>query len=115
MNFKICFLSLFFILFFSGRLLASESPLEKGRRAYMSNCISCHNKDPNLKGAIGPEVVGVPLEVFESKVLTGKYPEKLPIGFKPRRTTKLMRPLTKLKDNVKDMHAWIESINKTKK
>ena len=89
--------------------------LDKGRRIYFSNCISCHNKDPNLKGAIGPEIKNVPYEVLESKVLTGKYPEKLPTGFIPKRKTQLMRPIPKIKDDLKVLHAWIVSMNKQSK
>lgn len=109
--------SLLFIIIFSGRLYGAESPIEIGRRVYFSNCISCHNKDPNLNGAVGPLLVDSPIEIIESKIMTGKYPQKLPEGYKPKRTTKLMRPLTKLKDNVKDVYAWIQSMktNKTKK
>ena len=93
----------------------TQAEIDKGRRIYFSNCISCHNKDPNLKGAIGPEIINVPYEVLESKILTGKYPEKLPPGFIPKRKTKLMKPIPKIKDDIKALHAWIESMNKQKK
>jgi len=89
----------------------SQAELDKGRRVYFSNCISCHNKDPNLKGAVGPEIKNVPYEVLESKILTGKYPEKLPAGFVPKRKTKLMKPIPKIKNDLKVLHQWIEAMN----
>lgn len=93
----------------------TQNELDKGRRIYLSNCISCHNKDPNVKGAIGPEIKNVPYEVLEAKILTGKYPEKLPAGFIPKRKTKLMKPIPKIKDDLKVLHAWIDSMNNSKK
>lgn len=40
-------------LLFSQLLFGQVKPdLDKGRRLYLSNCISCHNKDPNIKGSL---------------------------------------------------------------
>lgn len=93
----------------------SQTPqLDKGRRAYFSSCTQCHNKDPNLKGSMGPELVDVPLEVMMHKVKTGRYPEVLPKGYTPKRKTKLMRPLPKLEKDVPAIYAWIQSLSKKK-
>lgn len=97
------------------QIALAQVSLEKGKRLYISNCISCHNKDPNMKGAIGPEMVDAPLEVMTAKVMTGKYPEKLPKGFIPKRKTKLMRPITKLKNDIPSIHAWVQSVKKKRK
>ena len=88
--------------------------IDKGRRLYLSNCLQCHNKDPNVKGSIGPEMVDAPLDVMTSKVMTGKYPEKLPAGFVPKRQTKLMRPIPKLKADIPAIHAYVQSLKKKK-
>lgn len=97
------------------QLSFAQANVDKGRRLYFSNCISCHNRDPNLKGAIGPEIVDAPIEIMRTKVLTGRYPEKLPAGFIPKRKTKLMRPIKKLEKDIPDIYAWVQSVKKTKK
>lgn len=91
-----------------------SAAIDKGRRLYLSNCISCHNKDPNIKGSIGPEITDAPLEVMTSKVMTGKYPEVLPKGFVPKRKSRAMRALPKLKDDVPAIWAYVQSVKKKK-
>lgn len=93
-------------------VLKAEVSIEKGRRLYLSHCIQCHNRDPNLKGSLGPEMVDAPLDVMTSKVMTGKYPEKLPPGFRPKRSTRAMRPIPKLKEDIPSIHAWVQSMKK---
>lgn len=91
-------------------LAYAEVSISKGKLLYLSNCIQCHNKDPNVKGSIGPEMVDAPLEVMTSKVMTGKYPAQLPPGFLPKRKTSAMRPITKLKNDIPSIHAWVQSV-----
>jgi len=91
-----------------------EELIEQGKRLYISNCISCHNKDPNLKGALGPEIVDAPLEVMTSKVMTGLYPEKLPEGYTPKRKTKIMKAIPKLKEDIPAIYAWVQSMKQKK-
>jgi mono/diheme cytochrome c family protein len=86
--------------------------LDKGQKVYLANCISCHNKDPNIKGAVGPEIVDAPMEVMMHKVVTGRYPDKLPAGFVPKRDTKLMRKFPKLEADVSAIHAWVQSVRR---
>ena len=75
----------------------------KGESIYKSNCISCHNIDPKLDGAVGPKVFGASKELLETRVLSGTYPE----GYKPLRTTRLMQPLVHLKDDIPALHAYL--------
>ncbi len=93
---------------------ADQALLDKGKRLYMSNCIQCHNRDPNLKGSLGPEMVDAPLEVMVSKVMTGVYPAKLPAGFIPKRKTSAMRKLPHLQKDIPAIHAWLQSVKKKK-
>jgi mono/diheme cytochrome c family protein len=86
--------------------------IEKGKRLYMANCLQCHNRDPNIKGSIGPEMIDAPLEVMVSKVMTGKYPEPLPPGFVPKRKTRAMRPIPKLKEDIPAIWAYVQSVKK---
>ncbi len=98
-------------LFFSFYTFA-QPDLEKGRRLYMANCIQCHNRDPHLKGPLGPDLVGTPIEVMQVKVETGRYPEKLPAGYVPKRKTKAMRKLPHVVKDVPSIYAWINSVKK---
>ena len=102
------------LLLFSSLLLADQATLDKGRRLYFSNCIQCHNKDPNLKGSIGPEMVDAPLVIMTSKVMTGKYPAVLPTGFVPKRKSSAMKKIPKLQNDIPAIYAWVQSVKKKK-
>lgn len=93
---------------------ADPTTLDKGKRLYMANCIQCHNRDPNIKGPIGPEMVDAPLYVMTSKVMTSKYPDPLPPGFVPKRKSHAMRAIPKLKNDIPAIHAWVQSVKKKK-
>jgi mono/diheme cytochrome c family protein len=88
--------------------------LERGKTIYLSTCIKCHNKDPNIKGAIGPEIVDAPLEIMQHKVATGRYPDILPEGFIPKRKTKQMTKFPNLLRDVPSIHAYVQSLKKQK-
>ena len=88
--------------------------IEKGRKLYVANCIRCHNKDPNLRGSIGPELTDAPLEVMYSKVMTGKYPVNLPKGFVPKRKSSAMQAIPKLKNDIPAIWAYVQSVKKKK-
>jgi mono/diheme cytochrome c family protein len=80
-----------------------------GKLIYESNCISCHNKNPNEKGSIGPAQADTPWEVVKVKVVTGRYPEALPPGYVPQRTTKAMRAFPKLEGELPAIWAYLQS------
>ena len=88
--------------------------IDKGKRIWLTTCVQCHNRDPNLKGSIGPETIDAPLAVLRAKVLTGKYPDPLPAGFVPKRKTKAMRPLPQFKNDIPSIHAYVQSVKKKK-
>jgi mono/diheme cytochrome c family protein len=90
-----------------------EEVLAKGKRIWLSACIQCHHRDPNLKGPVGPEVTDSPLEVMTSKIMTGKYPDPLPQGFVPKRTSRAMRPLPKYKDDIFAIWSYVQSEKKS--
>jgi mono/diheme cytochrome c family protein len=102
------------LLFSTSLLSADQATLDKGKRLYLSNCIQCHNKDPNLKGSLGPEMVDAPLSIMTSKVMTGAYPAVLPAGFVPKRKSKAMKKITKLKNDIPAIYEWVQSMKKKK-
>ena len=63
------------------------SAADRGEVVYRTNCISCHNRDPNLPGPIGPAIADSPRALIEARVLHGTYPP----GYAPQRTTRTMR------------------------
>lgn len=93
---------------------ADQATLDKGKSLYMKNCLQCHNRDPNKKGPIGPEIVDAPLEVMTSKIMTSNYPNPLPEGFVPKRKSHAMRAIPKLKDDIPAIHAWVQSVKEQK-
>lgn len=102
-------------LFFTQSVIsADQATIDKGKRLYLSNCIQCHNKDPNLKGSIGPEMVDAPLSVMTAKVMTGAYPAVLPAGFVPKRKSKAMKKITKLQKDIPAIFAFVQSVKKKK-
>lgn len=83
--------------------LAVESQFDQGRSVYMANCIACHNTDPRLTGAIGPELYGSSFELIEAKVLRNEYPA----GYGPKRSTKLMIPFPGFKDKISSIYEFL--------
>ena len=115
MKFSILIGALMGSLFFSNsRLSADQATIDKGRRLYLSNCIQCHNKDPNLKGSIGPEMVDAPLSVMTSMIMTGAYPTVLPTGFIPKRKSKGMRKIPRLQKDIPAIYEFVQSVKKKK-
>ena len=106
--------SLFFSLISSACAQADRALIQRGALLYKSNCIQCHNKDPNLKGPIGPEMVDAPLEVMTSKIMTGGYPTVLPQGYVPKRRSKAMKKIPKLQKDIPAIYAWVQSVKKKK-
>ncbi len=93
---------------------ADKALIDRGALLYKSNCIQCHNKDPNLSGSVGPAVTDAPLEVVTSMIMTGKYPVNLPAGYVPKRKGGGMRKIPKLQKDIPAIYAWIQSVKKKK-
>lgn len=107
-------ISFFLLTLLLSNLAFSQVNIDKGKRIWLTTCIQCHNRDPNIKGSIGPETVDAPLEIMTAKVMTGKYPDVLPAGFVPKRKTKAMRPLPQFKNDIPSIHAYVQSVKKKK-
>jgi mono/diheme cytochrome c family protein len=77
---------------------------EKGKAVYNMLCIACHNPDPALVGAIGPEIKGASRELLETRVLRAEYPE----GYQPKRDTKLMPPMAHLVNDIDHLTEFLK-------
>ena len=88
-----------------------QTPAEKGRIVYMTNCVVCHNSDPNLAGSQGPPIAGSSKELIEDRVLYLKYPP----GYTPKRTTHAMRALPQLANQIDNLTAFLQDAAAAKK
>ena len=84
---------------------ASTPAVTSGRQIYMANCASCHNSNPSRDGGVGPAIAGSSRELVEARVLQQSYPP----GYKPKRTTHLMRKLPWLAPKIDDLTAFLDS------
>ena len=78
---------------------------ERGAVIYRTNCIACHNANPNLPGSLGPAIAGSPPELIAARVMHGAYP----VGYLPKRHTHIMRPLPWLGPHIGDLAAYLDS------
>ena len=79
------------------------TPAQRGRIVYVTNCIICHNPDPNLPGSQGPPIAGSSRELVYDRVMFLKYPP----GYQPKRTTHAMRALPQLANQIDDLTAFL--------
>jgi mono/diheme cytochrome c family protein len=77
---------------------------ERGRQIYLAQCIACHNTDPALPGAVGPDLRGSSRELLEAKIARGTYPP----GYTPKRPTKIMPPQPGLAPDIPDVAAFLK-------
>jgi mono/diheme cytochrome c family protein len=70
---------------------------------YRTNCIACHNANPNLPGSLGPAIAGAPPDLIAARVLHGGYPA----GYVPKRRTHIMKPLPWLGPHIGDLAAFL--------
>jgi mono/diheme cytochrome c family protein len=78
---------------------------ERGAVIYRTNCIACHNANPNLPGSLGPAIAGSPRDLIAARVLHGAYP----VGYVPKRHTHIMRPLPWLAPHIDDLTAFLDA------
>ena len=95
----------------SGAAAESPSVIEEklvahGKSVYQTYCISCHNLNPTLDGAVGPALAGSSRELVEARILHGTYPD----GYKPKRMTGVMPQFPQLKDEVAALAAFLGSV-----
>ena len=79
------------------------TPAQRGRIVYMTNCVVCHNANPNLPGSQGPPIAGSSRELVYDRVMFLKYPP----GYAPKRATHAMRALPQLANRIDDLTAFL--------
>ncbi len=77
--------------------------VERGRMIYMTNCVVCHNPNPNFPGTQGPAIAGSSEALLEARVLHLSYPP----GYTPQRKTHAMRAFPQLKNHIGDLAAFL--------
>jgi mono/diheme cytochrome c family protein len=85
------------------------SPLaQKGKTVYLASCIACHNADPRVSGALGPDIAGSSKELLTARVLNAKYPA----GYQPKRATKQMVAMPQHKNDIEALFEYLNSFSK---
>ncbi len=79
--------------------------MQRGRVIYMTNCVVCHNADPNLPGSQGPPIAGSSRELVEARVLHLSYPP----GYTPKRKTHAMRAIPTLAPEIGNITAFLQA------
>jgi len=69
----------------------------------MTNCVLCHNADPNLAGNQGPAIAGSSRELVYDRVMYLTYPA----GYTPKQPTHLMRAFPQLVNRIDDLTAFL--------
>jgi mono/diheme cytochrome c family protein len=82
-----------------------EELVRRGRAAYQTDCVVCHNPDPRDPGAVGPALAGSSLELLRAKVLRNEYPP----GYTPKRDTRAMIPLVHREPDLPALEAYLAS------
>jgi len=85
-----------------------QTPVQIGRRVYMTNCVVCHNPNPNLPGSQGPAIAGSPKALVEARVIHAAYPP----GYKPQRATHAMVALPQLAPQIDNIVAFLAAAKK---
>jgi mono/diheme cytochrome c family protein len=85
-----------------------QTPVQIGRRVYMTNCVVCHNPNPNLTGSQGPAIAGSAKVLVEARVLRAAYPP----GYKPQRSTHAMVALPQLAPQIDNIVAFLAAAKK---
>jgi mono/diheme cytochrome c family protein len=81
------------------------TPAQRGEVVYRTNCASCHSRDPNLPGPLGPPIAGSSRALVEARVIHGTYPP----GYTPKRGTHEMRALPWLNGHIGDLTAYLDA------
>jgi mono/diheme cytochrome c family protein len=81
-----------------------QTPAQRGRIVYMTNCVVCHNINPNLPGSQGPAIAGSSSALIEARVLHLTYPP----GYKPQRKTHAMRKFPQLASDIDNLAAFLQ-------
>jgi mono/diheme cytochrome c family protein len=82
-----------------------KADVARGRAVYLANCVACHNNDPSRDGPIGPAIKGSSKELLQARVLSTNYP----LGYKPKRPTKVMPQFPFLKDEIPYLATYLAS------
>jgi mono/diheme cytochrome c family protein len=79
-----------------------------GKSIYLSQCIVCHNPNPNLAGSVGPDIANSSIELLTARIMKLEYPPQ----YKPKRQSKLMLALPHLEKDIPAIHAYLKTFKK---
>ena len=85
--------------------LRTLTPVQQGEVLYRTNCASCHGRDPNRPGALGPAIAGSSRALIGARVLHRAYPA----GYQPKRQTHLMQSMPWMAAHIDDLAAYLDA------
>ena len=85
---------------------APRTEAQQGQTIYSLHCTACHNPNPKQDGSLGPALAGSSLDMLLARVMRGEYPP----GYAPKRSTHIMQPLPLTEEEVKSLHAYLNSL-----
>ncbi len=92
-------------------LSEQEALVQKGKGIYVSLCIACHNLNPRLPGALGPDLAGSSLELLQAKVLKSQYPTNYTPKIGAKNAKVQMPAMPFLEKDILAIHAFLNSSN----
>ncbi len=84
-------------------LTESQKLYARGKAVYQANCTACHNANPHLAGAVGPDLFGSSQALIEARVLHLAYPP----GYTPKRKTGAMNKFPQLEADIPALAAFL--------
>ncbi|HKD68323.1 MAG TPA: cytochrome c [Candidatus Binataceae bacterium] len=87
-----------------------QTPAQRGKIVYMTNCVVCHNPNPNLPGSQGPAIAGSSGALIQARVLHLSYPP----GYTPQRKTHGMRAFPQLAGEIGNLTAFLQAAKEQK-
>ncbi len=80
----------------------------EGRKVYLGSCTTCHNRDPNRIGSLGPPVAGASRELLEARLLRAAYPP----GYTPKRSSNAMPAFPQLENEIDELAAYLAEVDR---
>lgn len=84
----------------------AEKLRSRGQQIYMANCTSCHNPNPKIAGAVGPDLAGSSAELIKTRLMSATYPS----GYKPKRQTTVMPAFPAIAPEAPAIAAYLNSL-----
>lgn len=84
----------------------SQDDIEAGRQLFLANCATCHGKNAEGNGKIGPPLIGVGAASVDFQVATGRMPLAQPAVQAPEKRDQVLFSV----EEISQMAAYVDSL-----